>query len=99
MFAGGEFDVRAVVAGILSGSRRVLPLDAVPWGNFSHRDRARQAVHLLRTDDGRAPRARDVLRGLCANDNRAAAALAVPFLIPIATDAHHPQRGAALGVL
>ncbi|WP_424857867.1 hypothetical protein [Streptomyces sp. SAI-170] len=40
-----------------------------------------------------------MLRGLCANDNRAAAALAVPFLIPIATDAHHPNRAAALDVL
>jgi hypothetical protein len=40
-----------------------------------------------------------VLWGLCANDSRAAAALAVPFLIPIATDAHHPHRAAALAVL
>ncbi|MES9511370.1 hypothetical protein ABWJ92_34070 [Streptomyces sp. NPDC000609] len=35
---------------------------------------------------------------LCANDSRAAA-LAVPFLIPIATDAHHSHRAAALDVL
>ncbi|MFJ8085351.1 hypothetical protein ACIQ6Y_32750 [Streptomyces sp. NPDC096205] len=91
--------MRAVVAGILPGSRRALPLDAVPWGNLPHGDRARLAVHLLRTDGGPAARATDVLRGWCANDNRAAAALAVPFLIPIATDAHHPHRATALGVL
>ncbi|MFJ8888539.1 hypothetical protein ACIRJR_34760 [Streptomyces sp. NPDC102402] len=40
-----------------------------------------------------------VLWGLCTNDSRAAAALAVPFLIPLATDAHHPHRAAALGAL
>ncbi|WP_234351512.1 hypothetical protein [Streptomyces sp. XY413] len=40
-----------------------------------------------------------MLGGLCANDSRAAAALAVPFLIPIATDVHHPHRADALGIL
>ncbi|MFF1519934.1 hypothetical protein [Streptomyces sp. NPDC058305] len=40
-----------------------------------------------------------MLWGLCANDSRAAAALAVPFLIPLAIDAHHPHRAAALSVL
>lgn len=70
-----------------------------PWGNFPHGDDAREAVHLLRTDEDPARTPTDVLWGLCANDSRAAAALAVPFLIPIAADAHHPHRAAALAVL
>ncbi|MEV5703326.1 hypothetical protein AB0L55_38320 [Streptomyces anthocyanicus] len=98
-FAGGPFDVRAVVAGILSGAHSGLLLDALPWGNFPHGDEARKAVHLLRIGDNPARRATDVLGGLCANDSRAAAALAVPFLIPIATDAHHSHHAAALTVL
>ncbi|MGW5929848.1 hypothetical protein ACWF2L_27005 [Streptomyces anulatus] len=40
-----------------------------------------------------------VLIGLCANDSRASAALAVPFLIRIATDPHHPHHTDALGGL
>lgn len=36
---------------------------------------------------------------LCADDSPAAAALAVPFLIRIATDPHHPHRADALGGL
>ncbi|MFE5594235.1 hypothetical protein [Streptomyces sp. NPDC056549] len=98
-FAGGVFDVRAVVAGIQSRTQRGLLLDAVPWGNFPHGEDAREAVHLLHTGDKPARNAVDMLGGLCANDSRAAAALAVPFLIPIATDAHHSHRAAALGVL
>ncbi|MFF9573185.1 hypothetical protein [Streptomyces sp. NPDC014685] len=98
-FAGGAFDVRAVVASIQSGAHSRLLLDAVPWGNFPHGDDAREAVHLLRAGEDPASRATGVLGGLCANDSRAAAALAVPFLIPIATDAHHPYRAAALAVL
>ncbi|MGP3750106.1 hypothetical protein [Streptomyces sp. IBSNAI001] len=98
-FAGGVFDVRAVVAGIQSGAHSGLLLDAVSWGDFPHGDDARKAVHLLHTGEGPASHATDVLGGLCANDSRAAVALAVPFLILIATDAHHSQRAAALGVL
>ncbi|MFD4921745.1 hypothetical protein ACFWNE_10555 [Streptomyces goshikiensis] len=41
----------------------------------------------------------DVLIGLCADDSRAAVALAVPFLIRIATDPHHRHRADALGGL
>ncbi|MFF3420077.1 hypothetical protein ACFYW9_36230 [Streptomyces sp. NPDC002698] len=40
-----------------------------------------------------------VLIGMCADDSRAAAALAVPFLIRIATDPHHPHRTVALSGL
>lgn len=98
-FAGGAFDVRALVAGILSGARSGLLLDAAPWGNFPHGDEVRKAVHLLRIGDDLARCAMDVLGGLCANDSRAAAALAVPFLIPIATDAQRPHRAAVLAVL
>ncbi|MGW2239653.1 hypothetical protein [Streptomyces sp. NPDC001759] len=56
-------------------------------------------MHLLRSGDGLARCATGVLAGLCADDSRAAAALAVPFLIPIATDDHHAHRAAALAVL
>ncbi|MFB7104845.1 hypothetical protein [Streptomyces hydrogenans] len=98
-FAGGAFDVRAVVAGIQSGAHSTLLLDAVPWGNFPHGDDAREAVHLLCAGEDPASHATGVLGGLCANDSRAAAALAVPFLIPIAADAHHAHRAAALVVL
>lgn len=98
-FAGGEFDVRAVVAGLLSQARSGWFLDAVPWGNFPHGEDARQAVHLLGAGDSPTRCTTDVLWGLCANDSRAAAALAVPFLVPIATDGHHAHRAAALAVL
>lgn len=40
-----------------------------------------------------------VLLGMCADDSRAAVALAVPFLIRIAADPHHPHRADALGGL
>lgn len=50
-FAGGAFDVRAVVAGIQSGGHSTLLLDAVPWGNFPHGDDAREAVRLLRAGE------------------------------------------------
>ncbi len=98
-FAGGSFDVRAVSARIRSGASGGLFLDAVPWGNFPHGDDVRKAVLLLQTGQDPASHATSVLGGLCANDSRAAVALAVPFLIAIATDAHHPHRAAALGVL
>ncbi|MFE6555629.1 hypothetical protein ACFVHS_45845 [Streptomyces sp. NPDC057746] len=98
-FAGGAFDVRAVVAGIGPETKHGFLLDAVPWGNFPHGDDAREAVYLLRAGDSPARRATGLLGGLCANDSRAAAALAVPFLIFIATDIHHPHRADALGVL
>ncbi|MGW3086293.1 hypothetical protein [Streptomyces sp. NPDC001108] len=98
-FAGGGFDVRAVVAAVQSGNRNGLLPEAVPWGNFPHGDDARAAVRLLRTGEGPVRCATDVLGGLCANDSRAAAALAVPFLIPIAADTRHPHRAAALAVL
>ncbi|MFC5024050.1 hypothetical protein ACFPM3_18115 [Streptomyces coeruleoprunus] len=87
-----------MAAGIWSGARSRLLLDAVPWGNFPRGDDVRKAVHLLQTGEDPS-RATDVLGGLCANDSRAAAALAVPFLIRIATDAHHSHRAAALAVL
>ncbi|MFD3450775.1 hypothetical protein ACFWVC_01210 [Streptomyces sp. NPDC058691] len=98
LFSGGPFDVRAVVADILPEPRLRLDLDAVPWGNFPHEYDARRAVHLLRADGEPSLNAAGVLWGLCANDSRAAASLAVPFLIPLAIDAYHPHRAAALAV-
>ncbi|WP_328708096.1 hypothetical protein, partial [Streptomyces mesophilus] len=98
-FSGGPFDVRAVVAGILSEPRPRFDLDAVPWGNFPHGYEAREAVHLVRAGGEPGVGATGVLAGLCADDSRAAAALAVPFLIPLAIDGRHPHRAAALAVL
>ncbi|MFB6809989.1 hypothetical protein [Streptomyces sp. NPDC056387] len=98
-FVGGAFDVRAVGAGIRPDTKGGFLLGAVPWGNFPHGDDARQALYLLHCGDSPARHAAGLLGGLCANDSRAAAALAVPFLIAIATDVYHPHRAAALGVL
>ncbi|MGW7312692.1 hypothetical protein [Streptomyces sp. NPDC054865] len=88
-----------MVAGILPELDRDLPLDVVPWGNFPHGPKVREAVAVLRADGEPDMDATGVLGGLCANDSRAAVALAVPFLIPLAIDAQHPHRAAALDVL
>ncbi|MFF8035854.1 hypothetical protein [Streptomyces sp. NPDC016626] len=98
-FSEGPFDVRTAVAGILSKPRQGLDFDAVPWGNFPHGHDVREAVSLLRAGGEPVMDATGVLWGLCADDSRAAVALAVPFLIPLATNAHHPHRAAALAVL
>ncbi|MFE5852327.1 hypothetical protein ACFQ61_03750 [Streptomyces sp. NPDC056500] len=98
-FAGGPFDIRAVVATIRPGAFDGAVLDDLPWGNFPHGENAREAVRLLRTGDGSARNSMGVLIGMCADDSRAAAALAVPFLIRIATDPHHRHRADALGGL
>ncbi|MGW4685628.1 hypothetical protein ACWEPM_12100 [Streptomyces sp. NPDC004244] len=74
-------------------------LDDLPWENFPHGREARDAVRQLRTGDGTARNAMAVLIGMCADDSRAAAALAVPFLVRIAADPHHPRRADALGGL
>ncbi|MEU4129879.1 hypothetical protein [Streptomyces wuyuanensis] len=97
--SGGPFDVRAAVASILPEPRQGLDFDAVPWGNFPHGHDVREAVSLLRAGGEPVVDATGVLWGLCADDSRAAAALAVPFLIPLAINAHHPHRTAALAVL
>ncbi|MEU4303684.1 hypothetical protein [Kitasatospora aureofaciens] len=90
-FAGGPFDVRAVVAAISPEAKDGFLLDEVPWENFPEGDRVREAVHLLRV--GAPVRAgTGVVGGMCANDMRAAAALAVPFMARIAADTHHPHR-------
>ncbi|MFF3015621.1 hypothetical protein [Streptomyces sp. NPDC057939] len=101
-FVGGAFDVRAVVTATIAmqpGDRRGSCLDAVPWGNFPHGEEVHEDVRRLHTGEGPAGRATAGLWGLCANDSRAAVALAVPFLIPIATDADHPHRAPALSLL
>ncbi|MFI6359117.1 hypothetical protein ACIBJF_42495 [Streptomyces sp. NPDC050743] len=98
-FAGGPYDIRAVAATIRPETSDGAVLDDLPWGNFPHGEQTRDAVRLLRTGDGSARNAMGVLIGMCADDSRAAAALAVPFLIRIATDPHHPHRADALGGL
>ncbi|MEU3837773.1 hypothetical protein [Streptomyces microflavus] len=98
-FAGGPFDIRAVVAAIRPRTFDGAVLDTLPWGNFPHGENAREAVRLLRTGDEPARNAMGVLIGMCADDSRAAAALAVPSLIRIAADPHHRHRADALGGL
>lgn len=94
-FAGGPFDVRAVVETIRPGTFEGAALDDLPWGNFPHGEKAREAVCLLRAGDEPARNFMGVLIGMCADDSRAAAVLAVPFLIRIATDPHHRHRADA----
>ncbi|MER5690009.1 hypothetical protein [Streptomyces sp. NPDC002205] len=98
-FAGGPFDIRAVVATIRPETKHGAFPDDVPWENFPHGDAVREAVRLLHTGSDPARNATGVLHGLCADDSRAAAALAVPFLIQITKDIHHPHRADAIGVL
>ncbi|MFF0073224.1 hypothetical protein [Streptomyces sp. NPDC005494] len=95
-FVEGPFDIRAVVAAIRPEKIGGVILDDVPWENFPHGEKARDAVRLLRAGDGSARFTMGVLIGMCANDSRASAALAVPFLIRIATDPHSPHRAEAL---
>ncbi|MER6316955.1 hypothetical protein ABT237_24795 [Streptomyces sp. NPDC001581] len=91
-FAGGPFDVRAVVAAIRPEAKDGFQLDEVPWRRFPQRDHVREAVHLLHTGNSPVRTGKGVVSGKCANDMRAAAVLAVPFLIRIAADTRHPHR-------
>ncbi|MEU4360064.1 hypothetical protein [Streptomyces virginiae] len=95
-FAGGPFDVRAVMAGIRPGAKDGFLLDEVPWEHFPQGDRVREAVHLLHTGNSPVHTGAGVVGGMCADDMRAAAVLAVPFLIRIAADTRHPYRAHAL---
>jgi hypothetical protein len=95
-FADGPFDVRAVAAAVRPEAKDRFLLDEVPWENFPQGDHVREAVRLLRADGSPVPAGVGVVSGMCANDLRAAAALAVAFLIRIAADPHHSHRDAAL---
>ncbi|MFF8268168.1 hypothetical protein ACF059_12310 [Streptomyces sp. NPDC016562] len=97
-FASGPFDVRAVMADIRPEAKEGFLLGEVPWEHFPQGNRVREAVHLLHTGDlpGRTGTGVGVVSGMCANDMRAAAVLAVPFLIRIAADTGHPRRADAL---
>ncbi|MFF9979145.1 hypothetical protein [Streptomyces erythrochromogenes] len=95
-FAGGPYDVRAVVAAMRPETKDGFLLDEVPWQHFPHGDRVREAVHLLHTNNSPVRTGAGVVGGMCADDIRAAAVLAVPFLIRIAADARRPYRGGAL---
>ncbi|MEF2528435.1 MULTISPECIES: hypothetical protein [Streptomyces] len=95
-FAGGPFDVRAVVAAIRPEVKDGFLLGEVPWEHFPQGDRVREAVHLLHTGTSPGRAGTGVVSGMCANDMRAAAVLAVPFLIRIAADTGHPHRADAL---
>ncbi|MFI8361668.1 hypothetical protein ACIGD1_16035 [Streptomyces sp. NPDC085612] len=103
-FVGGPYDVRVVVAGMRPEVKDGFLLDEVPWGRFPQGDRVKEAVGLLHGNGTCAPGSRvrggaGVVDGMSANDMRAAAALAVPFLIRIAADAHHRYRAGALSEL
>ncbi|MGW5680197.1 hypothetical protein ACWEV4_34950, partial [Streptomyces sp. NPDC003860] len=95
-FVGGPFDVRAVVAGMRPEVKDGFLLDEVPWENFPQGDHVREAIDLLRTGSSSVRTGTGVVSGMCANDMRAAAVLAVPFLIRIAADPRHPCRADAL---
>ncbi|WP_392900862.1 HEAT repeat domain-containing protein [Streptomyces sp. LN699] len=85
-----------MLAAIEPGTSDEALLDDLPWGNFPDGAKALETVRLLRTGDGCARNAMNVLYGMCAEGSRAAIALAVPVLIRIAIDPHHPQRAHAL---
>ncbi|MFB7470423.1 hypothetical protein [Kitasatospora sp. NPDC056184] len=95
-FAGGPFDVRAVVEAIRPEAKDGFLLDEVPWEHFPRGGHVREAVHLLQSGDSSVCTGTGVVSGMCANDMRAAAVLAVPFLIRIAADSRHPHRADAL---
>ncbi|MPY36755.1 hypothetical protein FNH09_37720, partial [Streptomyces adustus] len=95
-FVGGPYDVRAVVAAIRPEAKDGFLLDEVPWEHFPQGDHVRQAVQLLHTGNSPVRTGTGVVDGMSANDMRAAAVLAVPFLIRIAADTRHPHRAAAL---
>ncbi|MEU4878748.1 hypothetical protein [Streptomyces sp. NPDC021608] len=95
-FTGGPFDVRAVMADIRPEAKDGFLLGELPWEHFPQGNRVREAVHLLHTGDSPGRTGTGVVSGLCANDMRAAAVLAVPFLIRIAADSGHPHRADAL---
>ncbi len=95
-FVGGPFDVRAVVAGIRPEAKDGFLLNEVPWEHFPQGHRVKEAVQLLHTGGSPAGTGAGVVGGMCADDMRAAAVLAVPFLIRIAADTRHPHRADAL---
>ncbi|MFD9428082.1 MULTISPECIES: HEAT repeat domain-containing protein [unclassified Streptomyces] len=98
-FAGGPFDVRAVMAGIRPATKDGFLLDEVPWEHFPQGDHVREAVRLLHGGDTPGRAETGVVIGMCANDMRAAAVLAVPFLTRIAADTRHPYRADALAAV
>ncbi|MFE5722719.1 hypothetical protein [Streptomyces erythrochromogenes] len=95
-FADGPYDVRAVVAAMRPEAKDGFLLDEVPWEHFPLGDRVREAVHVLHTGNSPFRNGAGVVGGMCADDMRAAAVLAVPFLIRIAADTRHPYRASAL---
>ncbi|WP_258310165.1 HEAT repeat domain-containing protein [Streptomyces sp. CG 926] len=95
-FVGGPFDVRAVMADIRPEAKDGFLLGEVPWEHFPQGSDVREALDLLHTGDSPGRTGTGVVSGLCANDMRAAAVLAVPFLIRIAADTRHRHRAQAL---
>ncbi|MFE5557165.1 hypothetical protein [Streptomyces sp. NPDC056544] len=98
-FAGGPFDVREVVAGMRPEVKDGFLFGEVPWTHFPQGNRVREAVYFLHSGDSPVRTGTGVVHGMCGNDMRAAVVLAVPFLIRIAADTHHPHRGDALAAV
>ncbi|GHB02923.1 hypothetical protein GCM10010330_66380 [Streptomyces tendae] len=94
---GGPLDVRAVVADISTQAKDGFLLEKVPWDRFPEGASVRQEMERLRSGDA-VRGGLSGLMGLCANDMRAAVALAVPFLIRVGTDPEASQRAQALAV-
>ncbi|MFG3134082.1 hypothetical protein ACGFZU_41140 [Streptomyces tendae] len=94
---GGPLDVRAVAADISTQAKDGFLLEKVPWDRFPEGASVRQEIERLRSGDA-VRGGLSVLMGLCANDMRAAVALAVPFLIRVGTDPEASQRAQALAV-
>ncbi|MER7768659.1 hypothetical protein [Kitasatospora sp. NPDC096140] len=97
--AGGPLDVRTVVAAIRPEAKDRFLIEEVPWERFPSGTDMRKDLEQARSgdDDAAARHAVDMVIGLCANDTRAAAAPAVPFLLRIAADpTAGPHRARAL---
>ncbi|MEV8462979.1 MULTISPECIES: collagen-like triple helix repeat-containing protein [Streptomyces] len=95
--AGGPLDVRVVVAGIRAEAKDGYLFEEVPWDRFPEGGSVRECMERLLSGEAiRTSLAR--LVGLCANDMRAAVALAVPFLIRIGTDPEADHRAEVIAV-
>ncbi|GHF77574.1 hypothetical protein GCM10018790_64620 [Kitasatospora xanthocidica] len=97
--AGGPLDVRAVVAGIRPEAKDGFLIEEVPWERFPDGTDVREDLERSRSgEDCAVRRALSRINGLCANDMRAAAAPAVPFLVRFGTDQAAGHRAEALTV-
>ncbi|MFD8597529.1 hypothetical protein ACFV1L_21255 [Kitasatospora sp. NPDC059646] len=104
--AGTPEDVRVVVAAMTAGARDGLYLDAAPWEKFHHAfgpgsDVPERLQRIRHGDAERADRELDILSDtLCHQGTpNAVGALALPFLVRIATSRPHPRLVGLVGAL